>query len=438
MRNIQAVSDSYLCSNCGACYAICPKEAIAFQWSGLGRKYAVINEICIECGLCQKVCPSIDTLNLHKRYADKYIGNILNTYIGRSSDLEIYSNAQSGGVATAILTYLFRTGKIDAAVVCKMKAGNPPVVEHAIIEHAEELVHTQKSCYTPVDILSALRKTSKYRSIAIIGLPCHIQGAIHLSANSSRFHNIKYRLGLICDRTLCAGIQIVMASFVKDFNNITITWRKKDFISKEGKYYPYENAPVVVNGMEETHIIPNIYRMALKEMFTSPRCRICYDKLCTHADIVLGDPWGMTDYDKNKGDSLVLTRTVIGQQLIEDAISVGCLQLHKQESYRDVLAGQAIQGRRNSVRLYSSSFSTLHPVIDTYLLHLGEAKVIVSSKKANLPITNLRRFTERENRQMEEILDEAFRQIHEYQEMIKKNNCFIAKLKRKIKKIIRK
>lgn len=151
-----------------------------------------------------------------------------------------------------------------------------------------------------------------------------------------------------------------------------------------------------------------------------------------------GDPWGMTDYDKNKGDSLVLTRTVIGQQLIEDAISVGCLQLHKQESYRDVLAGQAIQGRRNSVRLYSSSFSTLHPVIDTYLLHLGEAKVIVSSKKANLPITNLRRFTERENRQMEEILDEAFRQIHEYQEMIKKNNCFIAKLKRKIKKIIRK
>lgn len=46
---------------------------------------------------------------------DKYIGNILNTYIGRSSDLEIYSNAQSGGVATAILTYLFRTGKIDAA-----------------------------------------------------------------------------------------------------------------------------------------------------------------------------------------------------------------------------------------------------------------------------------------------------------------------------------
>lgn len=62
MRNIQAVSDSYLCSNCGACYAICPKEAIAFQWSGLGRKYAVINEICIECGLCQKVCPSIDIL----------------------------------------------------------------------------------------------------------------------------------------------------------------------------------------------------------------------------------------------------------------------------------------------------------------------------------------------------------------------------------------
>lgn len=33
-------------------------------------------------------------------------------------------------------------------------------------------------------------------------------------------------------------------------------------------------------------------------MFTSPRCRVCFDKVCVFADIVLGDPWRMTEVDE--------------------------------------------------------------------------------------------------------------------------------------------
>ena len=44
MKNIKPVSDSYLCSNCGACYAICPKEAISFEITSIGRHYATVND----------------------------------------------------------------------------------------------------------------------------------------------------------------------------------------------------------------------------------------------------------------------------------------------------------------------------------------------------------------------------------------------------------
>ena len=40
MNNIQFISDAYMCSNCGACNAICPKGAISFDYTSMGRLFA--------------------------------------------------------------------------------------------------------------------------------------------------------------------------------------------------------------------------------------------------------------------------------------------------------------------------------------------------------------------------------------------------------------
>lgn len=44
-----------LCSSCGACVSICPKNAISVKKDKYGYLYPQINEeLCVNCGLCTK------------------------------------------------------------------------------------------------------------------------------------------------------------------------------------------------------------------------------------------------------------------------------------------------------------------------------------------------------------------------------------------------
>lgn len=436
MNNIIPVSDALMCSACGACKAICPKDAIVFKYSSIGRKYATVNTSCINCGLCVKVCPS-----LKKEYNsdannqnDKYIGNILTVMTGKALNEKIFSNAQSGGLCTAILTYLFQTNKIDAAIVCKMSFGKVPIVSATVVTHVEQLKECQKSCYTPVDILSALKETRQYTSIAVVGLPCHIQGSITLTQISNKYKNIKYRIGLICDRTLCQGIQNTISSYFHGTGNVKIDWRRKNFTS-DNTYYSYKNAPVVIyNEKGEKHIFPNLYRFALKDMYTSPRCRVCYDKLNTQADVVLGDPWGMSEMDYNKGNSVIITRTQIGKYLIDEMQNQGYISI-KRADINELLKGQFINERKQTVSYYSKALSVIPSKVDSYLYHQQDISILQKSQIKKVQKEFLQ-FIKYENLSSEEIILQAKSKISYAVKREKLNRLFIIRILRKFKSLI--
>jgi len=415
MNNIQPVSDALLCSNCGACKAICPKNAISFSFSSIGRMYAVVNESCIECKACVKVCPSIDYHGLHRTFSDKYVGNIVQTYVGRATDRKIFAESQSGGACTATLIYLFKHDLIDAAVVCRMVPQKSPIVEAYIAESVEQLCESQKSKYTPVELLSALRQTNSKKSVAIVGLPCHLQGVESLSRQSKkRFQNISYKLGLICDRTLGATLQNVMLTYSEKKEPAIIEWRKKDF-SYDGTYYPYHSAPIRIKyAKDKSLVLPNTYRFALKDMYTPPRCRVCYDKLNTFADIVFGDPWGMSNVDLKRGDSLVITRSLRGESLIQNMIKSGDVFL-KISEVNELLEGQHIQERRRTVSSYSVAIQSLPIKIDSYLYN---QKDVSKNRQIDIlrSLKNLNEYVCNEQLSVEEVLNES-------RKVVKWNEC---------------
>lgn len=406
-KSIEGVSESYLCCNCGACKTVCPQSAIGFKTTSIGRMYASVDEKCIDCGLCRKVCPSLEIEDETKVYND-LMGTIESVSVGKASDQFIYRNAQSGGICTALLKYLFDSDKIDAALVCKMEYGTPtPEVRAEIISDAKDLASCQKSCYTPVELLSILKENhKKFNSIAVVGIGCQIEGLMRLQkVNKLIDSKIFCKIGLICDRSLCATIQDVYASLTPHFQAVKIVWRCKSLLRKD-LHLQYKNAPLVIEDKNgEIKQFPNDYRFVLKNMFTSPRCRVCPNKLNLFSDITLGDPWNMSDIDWENGESVVVGRTELGENLIKEAVERGYMTLSPRPS-AELYEGQLLGTRKIQISNYAKAFDALKPTIKSHLLNnvVSEETNKDEIRKANAEFLE---FKDRESQSKNQIVKEA-------------------------------
>ncbi len=343
-KNIAEIKASHLCYGCGTCNAVCNAQAITMRYDEIGRLLPFIDEtLCSNCGLCTKICPSVDMKNIQLSDAeDFYIGNVISSYIGKSNDENIFKNAQSGGLVTAVLKKLFETCEIDAAIVCKVEFAEKYTSNAVVITSVSELYDCQKSSYVPVDICSAVKKIDDYKSVAMVGTGCHIQGINALKNFKQKFkEKIKYSFGLICDRTLCKTVTDVLYNDFFTNENKKLIWRDKST--------NYKNASLVIktaNG--KTQELPRWQRFTLKDPFTNPRCRICFDKLNVNADIVFGDPWGMNNVDWQNGESVIITRTQNGDSLISKMIDNGDISC-KNAPLTEVITGQLIEKRKMQV-----------------------------------------------------------------------------------------
>ena len=60
-----ATVDEKVCVACGACYGVCPKDAISVN----GCFAKIAPEICVGCGICEKTCPT-GCISLNERSID--------------------------------------------------------------------------------------------------------------------------------------------------------------------------------------------------------------------------------------------------------------------------------------------------------------------------------------------------------------------------------
>jgi len=366
-KNISLVTYNHLCTGCGTCKVICPHNAISMQKTNIGRLFADIDtDLCTDCGACMEICPGYDKNDyVIPVNINPFEGVIKNTYTGISTNEYIYENSQSGGLVTECLSYLFDTKRIDAAVVCTTDYGTDrPFVSALIVVDKQQLLLSQRSSYTPVDMVSALEYTRIYKKVAFVGLPCHIQGVISLQHKYKKYDNIIFKFGLICERSLSEAVADIFTSEMTNIKKKKIYWKLK-------KGYVYKNAPVVVENEDgETKVIPASKRHLLKDYFTSPRCRICFDKMNIHSDITFGDPWGMSNIDWQKGESLVVTRTDKGENLIQNLIQEGRVKLNI-ASFEEVRQGQGLEKRKSQVKIFFEVYRKHNWLLPNYVAKLN-------------------------------------------------------------------
>ncbi len=118
----------------------------------------------------------------------------------------------------------------------------------------------------------------------------------------------------------------------------------------------------------------------MKDFFTPTRCMLCFDKMNIYSDVVLGDPHGIDGVDRENGESLVLTRTSLGEEIINGAITNGDITL-RDASLEQAVAGQGIELKRKKFNANIKAWEELGNTSPSYPEEVSNYWIEASSEE---------------------------------------------------------
>lgn len=382
--DIEVVVKNGLCTQCGTCVAMCPKEAIELALDHKKGTYVpVVNRSkCNACGICYKVCPGhevdfkrLNTEIFGKAPEEVLLGNYTNCYLGYANDHNIRYNSASGGLVTALLIHALQEGLIDGALVTRMKKDSPLEPEPFIARTREEIIAARGSKYCPVPANVALKEILESSGrFAVVGVPCHIHGVRKAEMiNKKLKEKIVLHLGLFCSATpTFLATEFVFKKFGLEKENI-----KK--LSYRGPGWP---GGFNVKYKDTHAFIPffDYYDYGFGQYFAPVRCKLCIDPTSEFADISFADAWLPEIMRSDKiGTSIVIPRNESGEKLLQEMASKKLISVGKIDGQKVILSqGGTRWGlayRKSDLRArafknkYNPSYNTrlLDPTLHTYL-----------------------------------------------------------------------
>lgn len=329
-RNVSIITDNALCTACGACAGICPKGAVNMRFNAAGFLRANVDlKKCISCGMCLNICPSNG-----ERADNDFIGTTINGYIGYAKDENLRAECQSGGIVTAVLLYLLNKNLIDAVVVTRFNCQSRRS-ESFLTTTSEEIIGSKGSHYSQTSPVEIILKNQDKRLAAVL-LGCQSDA---LNQIKKKYPNIKlpeYIIGLVC----AGNLSSYMIDDLLSHGKIKKDDKLQSFRFRDKKCGGWPgNITIKTDKLIQ---LPKEKRMELKPYYQNYRCLLCADKMNLNCDLVVGDPWGIKIEDEEKGYSAVITRTDIGEKLINDAQASDYIQVTEQ-SVKSIVEGQQIE-----------------------------------------------------------------------------------------------
>ncbi|MHA1379860.1 MAG: Coenzyme F420 hydrogenase/dehydrogenase, beta subunit C-terminal domain [Candidatus Helarchaeota archaeon] len=315
LEPIIPIIDNYLCCGCGACYSICPVNAIT-----MNETPVVDEDKCIHCGLCWAHCPRTYLhINVLKGYMNEKkvdfnkdinadsIGLNITVCSAQTTDDQIRAAAQDGGVVTSLLAYLFDKKLIDGAIGVTQKEGEPWNTEPILMTSKEDAVKAAGTKYSVACNLAALEKIkgTGLKNIAFVGTPCQVQAMRKYQVTSGIMEelwgNIKYIIGIFCMESFSYPNLI---KIVEEHCKTQLTEARKMNIDK-GKFFVHRDGDSIEVPIKEV------------TQYARHACHLCVDltnELCDVSSGSIGSPGGWNS---------VITRTKIGEELFQNAAKDG-------------------------------------------------------------------------------------------------------------------
>jgi coenzyme F420 hydrogenase subunit beta len=287
---------------------------------------------CVGCGSCMLVCPGYrcyipSQLKCDGQLPNPFIGNYLHCYFGHSTNNELRTASASGGLITQLLIYALEKSYIDGCLVTKMSDTNPLKPEPFIAKTKKEILSAAKSKYCPVPANVALTQIlNASGKFAVVGLPCHIQGARKAELNSIMLKNrIVLHFGLVCNHapTFLATRHLLKKLRIEPQQILKIEYR--------GRGHPGKMTIFLKDGQEKSVEMTSTkyWGGSFSLFFYNPRCTVCEDKMCESADISFMDAWLPEFKNNTLCESIVVVRTKKGMDLLMEALSQNVIELNE-------------------------------------------------------------------------------------------------------------
>jgi coenzyme F420 hydrogenase subunit beta len=303
------VWDTGICAACGACVAVCPADAIYFK-TGEESTRPFNNGYCKEvvdgvpCGACYATCPRLDPAPA------EMLGKYIDIFSAKA-DIPI-PGKQSGGAVTAILVNALEQGMIDAVVTVEE---DPWTLKPAstVITSEDVLINQAGSRYNWwIPLVSSLKEaviTRKYRSVAIVGVPCVVQAVRKILDSDHDLlapfkRSIRLVVGLFCTETF-------------DYEKLV-----EGKLIRERSIEPLDIVHFDVKGkLEITMKDGGLTVIPLKDVddCVRPGCRVCTDLTAIGSDISAGS------VGSPKGYTTLIIRTPAANAVVRNAIDNGLL-----------------------------------------------------------------------------------------------------------------
>lgn len=324
LKTVRDVAEWRLCAGCGACAYACRDKLVSLKdVFDDGIRPFVAEGDCRDCTDCLQVCPGIGLSRpLPQGGANGAFekwGPILSVWEGYAVDEEVRFRGSSGGAATAIALYCME--ELGFGGVLHTGAGDTALSNKTHYSASrEELLARAGSRYSPASPCDSFGLIeSAERPSLFIGKPCD---AAALRKAAGIRPALKDKAGASV-AIFCAGTPSTKGT-AELINSLGAEVADAREIRYRGRGWPgvfsarIKGAPLEVSYREAWSFL---------QRYRPYRCHLCPDGTGEFADISCGDAWHRED--GGAGRSIVLARTMRGQEIVEGAIRAGYLKLER-------------------------------------------------------------------------------------------------------------
>lgn len=360
MNNITNIIKSQSCYGCGVCVVSCPKNIISMRLNDDGFYIPVIvnDSLCIECKICEGVCAFA-----HEQLALE--NKPIKAWGAWSDDSRVRQKCSSGGVGFEIGRALLKKGY--KVVGCRYNVEKQRA-EHYIASSEEELVQSIGSKYIQSQTEEAFKLIDRKQKYLVVGTPCQID-SFRRMIKKFRCEENFVLMDFFCH---CVPSMNAWDAYLKmlksKIGNIAyISWRNKfDYGWHDSWLMGADSVSVT-----EPAAINSTFDSLIQEKKTAYQSRwsqgdlfynlflgdVCFGEQCeknckykydrSSADIRIGDLWGKTYKEDEKGTSALVAFTDKGMSVIQDLKNVT-----KQSHTFDVVAEGQMKENVKKKKLY--------------------------------------------------------------------------------------